>query len=151
MTTRAPESSVPRPGEVIRYAYLWTDERDAGREDSVKDRPCVVTVTLPEANGETAVFVLPITSGRPAVPEDGIEINPATRVRLGLQQAPCWVLLTEVNRFIWPGPDLRPVERSAGRFFSYGLLPRGLFIRIRDAVVRRARDRRLNVVGRTDS
>jgi hypothetical protein len=109
-----------------------------------------VALTTLEADGETMVIVLPITSRRPASPEDGIEIADTTRDRLGLQREPCWVLLSEVNRFVWPGPDLRPVERPAGRFYSYGLLPRGQFIRIRDAVHQRARDRRLDVVRRTD-
>ena len=99
MTTRDPDSSGPGPGEVIRYAYLWTNERDAGREDSAKDRSCIVAMTIPEANGGIAVFVLPVTSRRPA-PDDGIEINPATRARLGLQQSSCWVLLSEENRFV---------------------------------------------------
>jgi hypothetical protein len=151
MTTRRPDSSVPRLGEVIHYAYLWTGERDAGREDSAKDRPCAVAVTALEDNGETIVFVLPITSRRPALASDGMEISPATRERLGLQREPCWVLLTEVNRFVWPGPNLRPVERPVGRFYSYELLPRGQFIRIRDAVLQRARSRRPDMVQRIDN
>jgi hypothetical protein len=28
MTTRRPEVAAPRPGEVIRYAYLWTNAEE---------------------------------------------------------------------------------------------------------------------------
>ena len=64
-----------------------------------------------------------------------------TRRRPGFQDAPCRVVLTEVNRFVWPGPDLRPVETAAGPSWSYGLLPARLFLRLRDEVVARARAR----------
>jgi PHD/YefM family antitoxin component YafN of YafNO toxin-antitoxin module len=33
---------VPVPGLVIRYSYLWQAEHVRGREEGVKDRPCVV-------------------------------------------------------------------------------------------------------------
>ena len=32
----------PRPGLVIRYAYLWRDQGLAGADEAAKDRPCVV-------------------------------------------------------------------------------------------------------------
>ena len=43
----------------------------------------------------------------PADVAAGVEIPAATRDRLGLQDGPCWVIVTEVNIFVWPGPDLR--------------------------------------------
>ncbi len=147
---KRPDLPPPRPGEVIRYAYLWTGEHDAGREEASKDRPCaVVLVTRAEGDAET-VFVLPVTSRQPAVPEDGEKLSDATRRRLGLQSEPCWVILTEVNRFIWPGPDLRPVEHPAGSFCTYGLLPAQQFRRIRDTVLRRAHERTLRAAPRTE-
>lgn len=140
----------PRPGEVIRYAYLWTHEADTGAEEGRKDRPCAVVLALVRAGSATEVVVAPITSSAPASHADGVELSADTRRRLGLQEAPCWVVLTEVNRFAWPGPDLRPIEGSAGPSWTYGLLPARLIARIRDEVVGRARARMLRAVPRTD-
>jgi hypothetical protein len=32
----------PKPGLVICYSYLWSHEAAKGREEGVKDRPCVI-------------------------------------------------------------------------------------------------------------
>ena len=108
-----------------------------------------MVIATNDAVGVSSVIVVPITSRPPAVPDDGMEIPAATRRRLGLQDEPCWVLLTEVNRFVWPGPDLRPVSTVAGSSWTYGSLPAALFERLRDAVVARARSRGLRVTSRT--
>lgn len=100
--------------------------------------------------GDDIVYVLPITSRPPTQPEDGIEMPRETRERLGLQDAPCWIVLIEVNRFIWPGPDLRPIADPVGAAWSYGLLPAKLFSKARDAMIRRVRGRRLRAVDRTE-
>ena len=52
---------VPRPGLVIRYAYLWRREARAGREEGSKDRPCAVVLAHKDQEGETRVYVLPVT------------------------------------------------------------------------------------------
>jgi mRNA-degrading endonuclease toxin of MazEF toxin-antitoxin module len=138
----------PQPGEVIRYAYLWTHEADAGAEEGRKDRPCAVVLALARSADAVEVVVAPITSSPPLRDADGVELPAETRRRLGLQDAPCWVVLTEVNRFAWPGPDLRPVETAAGQAWSHGLLPARIFERVRDAVVARAKARSLRAVPR---
>lgn len=132
----------------MRYAYLWTHEAGAGAEEGRKDRPCAVVLAVARSGGAADVIVAPITSSAPARATDGVELSAATRRRLGLQDAPCWVVLTEVNRFAWPGPDLRPVETAAGPSWSYGLLPARLFERVRDGIVARARARTLRAVPR---
>lgn len=146
---RLPDVPAPRPGEVIRYAYLWSQEQSYGREEATKDRPCAVVLALQEKDGDTVVVVLPITSRRPALAEDAVELPSGTRQRLGLQDERCWLVLTEANRFVWPGPDLRPVERPHGAFYCHGLLPAGLFRTVRDRVVQRARQRMHRTVTRT--
>ncbi|TCZ54619.1 hypothetical protein EXY23_23220 [Roseicella aquatilis] len=135
---------------MIRYAYLWTHEADVGAEEGRKDRPCAVVLALTRAEGAVEVVVAPITSSAPARDADGVEVPAETRRRLGLQDAPCWVVLTEVNRFAWPGPDLRPVESVTGPVWSHGLLPARLFGRVRDTVVARARARTLRAVLRPE-
>ncbi len=37
------------------------------------------------------------------------EIPLATKRRLDLDKEASWVITTEVNRFVWPGPDIRKV------------------------------------------
>lgn len=132
----------------MRYAYLWTREADAGAEEGRKDRPCAVVLAVARAGGAAEVVVASITSSAPARAADGVELPAETRRRLGLQDAPCWVVLTEVNRFAWPGPDLRPVETAAGPSWGHGLLPARLFRRVRDGIVARARARTLRAVPR---
>lgn len=67
-----------------------------------------------------------------------------------MREAPCWVVLTGVNRFAWPGPDLRPVETAPGPAWSHGPLPARLFERVREAIVARARARTLRAVPRPE-
>jgi len=107
---------------VVRYAYLWTHEVVEGREEARKDRPCAVVIATTDAAGVSSVVVVPITSRAPAVRDDGMEIPAATRRRLGLQDEPCWAVLTEVNRFVWPGPDLRPPPTEAVAKHDDGLI-----------------------------
>lgn len=139
----------PLPGEVVRYAYLWLHEAAEGREEARKDRPCAVVIATTDAAGVPSVVVVPITSRAPSTPDKGMEIPLATRRRLGLQDERCWAVLTEVNRFVWPGPDLRPVITAVGANWAYGPLPAALFERLRDAIVARARSGTLRVTSRS--
>ena len=41
---------------------------------------------------------------------DAIEIPLETKKRLGLDSERSWIMITEANEFVWPGPDLRPAE-----------------------------------------
>jgi len=117
---------IPRPerGLVISYAYLWAAEFAQGREEGVKDRPCVVILAVEEMAGRHVVTVAPITHAAPADPGQAVEIPHATKKRLGLDDARSWIIVSEGNRFIWPGPDIRPI--APGRF-EYGFLPPALF------------------------
>jgi mRNA-degrading endonuclease toxin of MazEF toxin-antitoxin module len=111
--------SVPSRGSVIRYAYLWADESAAGQEEGVKDRPAVVlAIAVRSENGETKILVVPITHSPPRRPEDAVPLPPDEAARLGLDQLPSWIVTTEGNAFIWPGPDIRPVPGPAGRLIQ---------------------------------
>ena len=138
---------VPEPGLVISYSYLWLSEHNRGREEGVKNRPCVIVLAIQEIGGQTIVTVAPVTHSVPLRPEDAIEIPLATKQRLGLDDDRSWVVVNEVNRFIWPGPDVRPVP---GDRFDYGLLPTKLFRQIRDRLGGVAAEQRLRVVRRTE-
>ena len=123
----------PVPGLVIRYSYLCRSEHLEGREEGGKDRPCAIIASIrADAAGDTRVLVLPVTHSPPAHPTLAVEIPAKVKQRLGLDDAPSWVVLSEWNEFAWPGPDLRPVGGASDLSIAYGVLPPGLFASIRD-------------------
>lgn len=123
----------PVPGLVIRYAFLWSHDAERGLAEG-KDRPSVVVLATRRDGDQTIVTVAPITHSMPRDPDQGIELPASTKARLGLDGDRSWVIINEVNRFVWPGSDLRPV-RPAGSGFSYGLLPTSLYFKVRDRML----------------
>lgn len=140
----------PEPGLVISYAYLWRTEYEQGQEEGTKDRPCAIVLATNGADGDTVVTVVPVTHTAPAIPEAAIEIPAPTKQRLGLDPARSWIVVSEVNRFVWPGPDLRPVSRAESERFDYGLLPPSVFHQVRERLAAFAASRRLRAVRRTE-
>jgi hypothetical protein len=132
----------PVPGLVIRYAYLWAEEHRRGREEGVKDRPCAVVLIAADAEGEQWVTVLPVTHTPPTSSEFAVEIPAATKRRLGLDAERSWVVLSEANRFLWPGPDMRPARQADAKSVAYGQLPYTLFEEIRRKFIAAIRVRR---------
>lgn len=130
----------PRVGLVIRYAYLWREEALAGRDEGRKDRPCVILLVGQAREGGTLVTVAPITHMPPA-PEreaDAIELPGPTQLRLGLDGERSWVLATDLNQFVWPGFDLRPIRRGTDAV-AFGFLPASLVQDLRARVLAVAR------------
>ena len=140
----------PEPGLVVGYAYLWRSEFDRGLEEGTKDRPCVLVLTTKDEEGELFVTVVPVTHTPPERPDEAVEIPLPTKQRLGLDDARSWIIVSEVNRFAWPGPDLRPVSRGASERFDYGLLPPSLFRQVRERLAACAQRQRLKAVPRTE-
>ena len=140
----------PRPGLVIRYAYLWDREAQAGQEEGAKDRPCAVVLAVRDEDGDTRVYVLPITHAAPRAAAEAVELPPAVKRHLGLDDARSWVALTEANVFTWPGPDLRPLPGQGPGSVAYGYLPPRLLRTIRDRYVALYRERRSSLVGRSE-
>lgn len=134
---------------MIRYSYLWHDEYLAGREEGVKDRPCAIVISMRDEEGDMVVLVAPITHARPADPTEAIEIPRATKRRLGLDDDQSWIVVSELNRFVWPGPDLRPIGREYPGRFAYGLLPAALFARVKTAIRAQAEARKLRTTARS--
>jgi hypothetical protein len=62
----------------------------------------------------------------PLYPALAVEIPHATKRRLGLDDARSWVVLTEANRFAWPGPDVRCAQAGDLASVAYGELPGAL-------------------------
>ena len=136
----------PRAGLVIRYAYLWQAEYQRGQEEGAKDRPCAVVLVTTNRQGREVVTVLPVTHTPPSDPNDAVEIPAQTKRRLGLDDERSWIVVTEANRFAWPGPDLRPARSGDMESIAYGLLPPDLFDRVREKVLQR----RTRLVRRTE-
>ena len=93
--------------------------------------------------GREVVTVVPITHTPPGDPADAIEIPAPLKAHLGLDEAPSWVVVTETNDFLWPGPDIRP-----GR--DYGMLPPRFFAHVRDRILQAHLRRKLSRVERTE-
>jgi len=126
-----------RIGYVFRYSYLWHRQHIEGREEGDKDRPCLVlAIVTTEEDGSPIVRVLPITHSPPAGPDDAVEIPRPVKLRLRLDDERSWIVLNESNRFVWPGPDLRPVDSADG---YYGVIPPVLFAEIKRRFVALAR------------
>ena len=141
---------VPVPGLVIRYSYLWASEHARGQEEGVKDRPCAVVLTSTDEAGGQIVTVLPITHTPPSNPLLAVEIPAATKRRLGLDDDRSWVVLTEANRFVWPGPDIRPLRSGDAASVAYGPLPYALFEDIRQKFIAALKVRQASAVPRTE-
>jgi hypothetical protein len=93
-------------------------------------------------------LVLPITHAMPDDPGIAVELPIRVKTRLRLDGERSWVIVSESNRFIWPGPDLR----NPGSGFSdgyYSALPDALFDEIRERYIILASSRRHATVPRT--
>jgi hypothetical protein len=140
----------PLAGLVIRYSYLWRRESLAGREEGGKDRPCAIVAALQNENGITRVLVLPVTHAPPDAETAAIEIPAFVKKRLGLDEERSWIVISEYNDFIWPGPDLRPTPGDLGGSVVYGFLPARLFETVRRAWLDLAVARRTRRIVRTE-
>lgn len=138
----------PKPGMVIRYSFLWSHERENGLEEGDKDRPSAIVVATPKGReGEIRTVVAPITHVPPADPNASIEIPPDVCRTLGLDSQRQWLRLDQLNSFVWPGFDLRPIPDQPASY-SYGMLPRDLFERLRDGILKLHRARKVREISR---
>ncbi len=140
----------PKPGQVLRYAYLWADEHAKGQEEGSKDRPVALVLNIHTVDDQPRVAVVAITHTAPSTTDDAIEIPQIIKRHLGLDDGRSWVVLTELNIFAWPGPDLRPVGPLSTDTVLYGYLPAGFFRTVRDRLATNIRAGRLRQVKRTE-
>lgn len=137
----------PVPGLVISYSYLWHDQHAAGSEEGRKARPCAIVVAARDEEGDTKVYVAPITHSKPDDPL-AVELSLSVKRRLGLDDAPSWIVTSELNRFVWPGYDLRPIAREKPEVFAWGFLPVGLFEALKRGIATHRRRQRLRLTPR---
>jgi hypothetical protein len=137
----------PKVGWIFRYSYLWHQQHLQGREEGDKDRPTLVlAIVATLADGVPVVRVLPVTHTPPLSADETVEIPAATKRRLGLDDERSWIVLTESNRFVWPGPDIRPVQSDSG---YYGPLPPALLDEVKRKFVALARRQEHRVTPRS--
>jgi hypothetical protein len=144
--------ALPRPvrGLVIRYSFLWREEAARGIEEGAKDRPCAVILVTEDDPDGPVVTVLPITHSPPTDGSLAVELPGATKRRLGLDDDRSWIVVTDANRFIWPGPDLRFARPGDAGSVAYGLLPPHIYEEMRAKFVAAVRARKAGAVARSE-
>jgi hypothetical protein len=130
---------VPVPGLVIRHAFLWSHEVARGQREASKSRPCAIVIAaVQDDRGAIRVTVAPITHSPPDDETACVELPAKVSRELGLDDERQWLRFDELNYFDWPGFDLSPLPGTDARY-DYGMLPRGFFERVREAILNRVR------------
>jgi len=141
--------TIPTPGDVLNYAFLWNYEARRGQTEGLKDRPCVVVLSVSQETYGLNVVVCPLTSQMPEPNASAVEIPHRIKNRLGLtDRDKSYAITSEINVFVWPGPDLRPFEKDGKKDIYFGQIPGNLLIRIRDEVLGHAKTQRLKTTPR---
>jgi len=140
----------PRPGLVLRYDFLWKDERAAGQLHGRKDRPCAIVVVAGEKpDGSRDVVLCPVTHSPPGPGETAVPVPLAVARHLGLDDAPCWIKTDQVNVLHWEKGliphGVMPARKDA---WAYGMIPQALGKQVFDQLREKARAGRLASVRR---
>jgi hypothetical protein len=136
----------PEVGLVIHFNYLWRREWERGRDNARYARPCAIVVAhRRRPDGAVVVVTVPITHSPPSGGTEALELPRAVKQSLELDAARSWVVVDEVNEFVWPGYDLEPNAKGE---IAYGIIPPRLHDRIRRAVLECARTGGLGRVSR---
>jgi hypothetical protein len=140
-------SGPPPAGTVFRYAYLWADEDERGREEGTKDRPALVVAV---ALSQSRVIVVAITHAKPKDGQDGVALPASVKRHLGLDEEPSWIVVTEANIFTWPGPDIRNIPGIEPLTAIYGRIPPNLLQTVAQRLFDNDRRKRMRSVMRTE-
>ena len=82
---------IPKPGLVIRYSFLWSNEESKGATEGAKDRPCAIVVAARrDPDGDIDTIVAPMTHRPPEDSTASIEIPAATCKSRGLDAGRHW-------------------------------------------------------------
>ncbi|MGD0191611.1 MAG: hypothetical protein ABSD74_12790 [Rhizomicrobium sp.] len=140
----------PVPGSVIRYAYLWADEHNRGREEARKDRPALVlALAVRNEAGTVEALVLAITHSKPVHATDAVALPLSVKRRLKLDDDASWIVTTEANAFVWPGPDIRPIPGRKPAAVTYGRIPDGLLRTVAHSFLANRKKQRARTAART--
>lgn len=90
--------SKPYAGDVFTYPFLWKRQQMQGETEGRKPRPVCMAVTMANAEGNTVLFIVPITTQPPMLGRIAVEVPVIEAKRAGLDtEKPCWVMLDEFN------------------------------------------------------
>lgn len=102
-----------------------------------------------QKDGETTrVYVVAITHSAPSNKADAVELPSAVKRSLGLDAVPAWIVTTETNAFIWPGPDVRPILDGPAGAMVYGKVPNSLLQRVIASYVENHDNKRATIIVR---
>jgi uncharacterized protein YifN (PemK superfamily) len=140
----------PKPGDVIRYDFLWDREQSKGQIDGTKDRPCAVVLILPPTkDGSKRVMLLPVSHSPPTAEQSAIEISAKVSKHLGLDEERSWIFTHEVNTLTWEADrfpaGVVPVKDGV---WKYGQLPASLSEKLIASVLEQHRARSLKQINR---
>lgn len=93
----------------------------------------MVALSTQAVGTRARVIVAPVTTKSPLPSDAAVEMPAAVRRQLGLGDDRCWIIASETNSFLWPGPDLRPVRQKGEGSPYYGKVPGDLLRRVREA------------------
>ncbi|WP_299758387.1 type II toxin-antitoxin system PemK/MazF family toxin [uncultured Boseongicola sp.] len=131
----------PEVGLVIRYDFLFKEDRDRGYQ-SGKDRPNSIVVSARiQGHGDQRNLVVPITHTPPLHASEGIEVPLKIAHHLGLDDRQMWVKVNDMNSFTWEkGRIPHGVTAVSHDRQAYGVLPSKFFDLIKAAVLARAKN-----------
>jgi hypothetical protein len=96
------------------------------------------------------LMVAPITHSPPRNVQDALEIPQSVKRHLGLDSERSWVVTSELNRFIWPGPDIRLVKSGKEVTPFHGAIPEKLFEQVKERFLALAKLGKIDIVKRTE-
>ena len=102
-------------------------------------RPCVVVLAVERRGEGRRVIVAPVTRAPPRRDRGAVGIPAATKRRPGLDERRSRVVTDDLNEFLRPGPDLRPVPGRRPAALAYGLLPAAFHEAVRRRVLEHSR------------
>lgn len=135
----------PIDGTVLRYSFLWSHEHKAGLREGAKDRACVVVMS----SSDGRILLAPITS-RPPEKSTSIDLPLEIKRHLGLDERKSWVIASNLNKFTWPGFDIRSVPGKIPATYSYGRLPAGFLLQIQTTLAGLAKKRLVATIERDE-
>lgn len=99
--------------------------------------------------GDTVVTVLPVTHTPPFDPGLAVGIPRQIKQRLGLDDERSWIVLSEANRFLWPGPNLRMARAGDPSSVVYDYLPAKFFETVRTRFIAAAKAQKAKLLKRS--
>ena len=139
----------PKPGLVVRYDFLWDQERQQGREDGAKDRPCAIVIASETSDGSKKVWLCPITHSPLKPGHTGVEIPPNVARHLGLDHEKSWIKTHEINSLTWEKDRIPAgITQAKPGQWSFGSIPPKLGKQMFEQVRNNSRQNQLARVGR---